>query len=282
VAAAKPVFACAEVWGGNRPVDSRFELPGVRGRVYSQPCESGRGGDIHYVSLCGSGLLARMCLADVAGHGEAVGVVTEEIHRLLRRYMNYHDERRVLRGLNRRLVDENLSSMTTAVAVSYAPHLRRMSISYAGHPPAWFFRSAEQRWVRLPSSGATSDDARLFDLPLAVDGETEFSRRRLAVGSGDRVLILTDGVLEAPSPSGELYGDERLWAVLQRSRDLPPEGLIDAIVTDLHAHTGPAGFTHDDVTLLAAEFTRAPGTVSQIFKNRVVQPLKRLGARIFG
>ena len=48
VVAPKPVpeFVCAEVWGGNRPVNAPIDLPGVRGWVYSHPCEGGRGDGI--------------------------------------------------------------------------------------------------------------------------------------------------------------------------------------------------------------------------------------------
>ncbi len=41
-----PRLVCAEVWGGNRPIDVPLKLPGIRGRVYSRPCAGGRGGEI--------------------------------------------------------------------------------------------------------------------------------------------------------------------------------------------------------------------------------------------
>ena len=94
---------CAQVRGGNRAVHAPIDLPGIRGVVYSRPCDGGRGGDVHYLSVCGSGLLSHICLADVVGHGEKVAGVSATMHALLKRSMNWTDQRRVLRELNQDL-----------------------------------------------------------------------------------------------------------------------------------------------------------------------------------
>ncbi|HPM24946.1 MAG TPA: PP2C family protein-serine/threonine phosphatase [Phycisphaerae bacterium] len=275
LAKSPPEFSCAEIWGGNRPIDTAIELPGVHGRVYSQPCRGGRGGDIHYVSLCNSGLLSRMCLADVAGHGETVALVSEEIHRLLRRFMDNLDERRVLAELNRRLTRGTETAMTTAVAVSYIPPLHLVYISSAGHPPAWLYRRAEARWERLAPCPGEREERALVDLPLAVDAETRFSRRRVRVRPGDRLLLMTDGMLEAPAPGGELFGEERLAAVLDQQHAAQAGELAHAIMAAVHAHVGRPQLVHDDVTLLVAEFTPGPRALGiwEVLKNRVLRPL---------
>ena len=108
-------FACAEVRGGNGTIHAQVTLPGLRGVLYSRPCAGATGGDIHYLSVCGSGLLARVCLADVAGHGTAVSAVGAEMHAHLRRSVDVIDERKVLDRLNRRLNKKGAAVMTTAV-----------------------------------------------------------------------------------------------------------------------------------------------------------------------
>ena len=270
-AKAVPEFVCAEVWGGNRPIDAPLELPGVRGWVFSHPCEGGRGGDIHYVSICSSGLTSRLCIADVAGHGEAVATVSSEIHRLLRKYMNNHDETRVLTDLNKRLIGSAIGTMTTAASVGYIPPLRMLSVSYAGHPPGWLYRKAEDRWSRLEVA-TSKRNQRPVDMPLAIDEATTYTRRRLRVGVGDRLLLVTDGVLEAPAPDGSLYGEERLTRFLQDHRQLPVGELVGKIVASVTAHTRSANPRHDDVTLLAAEFVGGPKAfgVWEIVKNRAL------------
>src|SRR5512134_1330972 len=112
-------FACGEVRGGNGTIHTQVSLPGLRGVLYSRPCAGATGGDIHYLSVCGSGLMARVCLADVAGHGPAVAAIGTEMHAHLRRSVDVIDERKVLGRLNRRLNDLGASAMTTAVLATY-------------------------------------------------------------------------------------------------------------------------------------------------------------------
>jgi sigma-B regulation protein RsbU (phosphoserine phosphatase) len=253
-----PEFYCAEVWGGNRPIDAAVELTGMHGWIYSQPCDGGRGGDIHYTSICGHGLLSRLCLADVAGHGEAIANVSQETHRLLRRYMNTLDQRRVLRELNRRLLRAAVPTMTTAVVASYFPPLGQLSVSYAGHPLAWLGRRGTAAWVPLVPPARAGRRAGLVDLPLAIAPETRFTRWRACVRPGDRLLLVTDGVLEAPAPTGALFGEERLGTLLNAAPQAGVRDLVHAIVGALRDYTGRRRLAHDDVTLMALEITPGP------------------------
>ena len=249
---------CAEVWGGNRAIEEPFSLTGVRGYAFSKPCDSGRGGDIHYISICGSGLISRVCVADVAGHGAAVGKVSQDIHELLAHYMNSFDQRRILRALNQRLEGTDLGRMTTAAVVSYFPPIRSLSVSYAGHEPAWLYRKSEDRWTRLVLPSASEPRDGLVDMPLAIHERTGFTQRKERVRPDDRVLLVTDGVLEAPSPGGDLFGIQRLERVLHEHRHETERVLTECIRDALTEHTKDAALSHDDVTLLLLNFVPGP------------------------
>ena len=123
-------------------------MPGLRGVLYSRPCAGATGGDIHYLSVCGSGLMARVCLADVAGHGSAVAAIGTEMHAHLRRSVDVIDQRKVLDRLNRRLNERGAGVMTTAVLATYYPPRRRLTVSYAGHPTGWLFGRTPARGRR--------------------------------------------------------------------------------------------------------------------------------------
>jgi serine phosphatase RsbU (regulator of sigma subunit) len=265
-------LVCSEVWGGNRPIDTAIELPGLFGKVYSRPSEGGRGGDVHYLSVCDSGLVCQMLVADVVGHGEAVAEVSAEVHSLLRRYLNRLDQRHVLKKLNRRLERVGFNALTTAVAVNYFPPWRRLSLSYAGHPSAWLYRKTTGRWATIDADDRHRHAERLVNLPLGVDSRTVFSRRTIKADYGDRLLVLTDGVLEAPDRTGKLLGAERLENLLQEKGRGDPAGVVDAIVNLLIARAGDARLSHDDVTLLVVEFVPGPPgpAVWHAVKNRLL------------
>ena len=246
------------------------ELPGLRGVLYSQPCAAAHGGDIHYVSVCGSGLLSRLCVADVAGHGDAVAAVSSETYDHLRRSVDIVDDRRVLRTLDRRLSREGIQALTTAVLATYFPPGRRLSISYAGHPAAWLFRRAEGRWMPVDEEPAPARAGEFVGLPLATGLSPSFTRRRLKVDVGDRVLLLTDGVLEATSPQGIEFGHDGVMRVL-RDRAADCGELVDRLLAALADHTDRARLIHDDVTVFVGEIVEAPRgpALWHVLKNRL-------------
>ena len=94
-------LACLEVWGGNEPVDTALRVPGLEVWVYAVPFENAlAGGDVHFVSSCGSGRIARLMVADVAGHGSAVAETARTLRRLMRRFMNHIDQRKIVVSMN--------------------------------------------------------------------------------------------------------------------------------------------------------------------------------------
>lgn len=265
-------LVCSEVWGGNRPIHAPVELPGMKGVLFSHPCSGGRGGDVHYLSVCGSGVMARACLADVVGHGETVARVSGEIHAHLRRCMDQPDQRKVLSKLNGILEERGLDAMTTAAALTYYTPFRRLSISYAGHPPGWFYSKAVGRWDRLTldeSPGARTN------LPLAVSSEVAFTRKRLKAVPGDRLLLITDGVLEAVRPmDGEMFDTEGVEDVLAKHGRGSCAQIADGLLDALARHTGQATPTHDDVTFLVVEIVPGPrgSHFWLVIKNRILRP----------
>lgn len=269
-------LVCSELFGGNRPVNTPVHLPDVTGMIYSRPCEGGRGGDVHYLSVCGSGLLSRMCIADVAGHGEPVAKVSTHLHSLLRKFMNQHDQRRVLRSLNVQLERKGIHSMTTAAALSYYPPKRRLSFSYAGHPPGWLYRKRTAQWSRLllPDS-PRPEGAAFMDGPLAVLPGTEFSRAHVTdIQSGDRVLLVTDGVLEAPGKTGEMLGHLPVEQCLSANHTASVADLAKALLNLVQNHVGDRGMVHDDVTFMLLQFDPSPWrpAIWSAARNRLLRP----------
>lgn len=265
-------LSCAQVRGGNTAVSESLNLPGARAVVFSRPAASGRGGDVHYVSVCGSGLISRFCLADVVGHGETVAAVSDEIHRVLRRLMNRLDHRYVLRRLNRVLVRKGLSAVTTAAMATYFPPSRTLSYSYAGHPPGWWYRKVEGSWRRLAVPPSDEPDTEEFvNGALAVTTDASFTRSRLRVEPGDRFLLVTDGIIETFDPKMQLFGTVRLEELLNRRRGETIDALSHAILSELERFSGDSALAHDDVTLLLIEFTKPPGMLGQMVRNRLLR-----------
>lgn len=84
--------------------------------------------------------------------------------------------------------------------------------------------------------------------------------RKLALPPGSRIVISTDGIIEAESVRGERYGKERLARVLGETRGASAAETIDAVVKSAAAFAG--GKLDDDITVVAIDYDgpRAAGS----------------------
>jgi sigma-B regulation protein RsbU (phosphoserine phosphatase) len=69
------------------------------------------------------------------------------------------------------------------------------------------------------------------------------------VVAGDLVLAYSDGVVEARSPAGEFFGEDRLRSVL-RGCPQDPEGVVAGVLEAVDRFVGDQT-PYDDLTLLA-------------------------------
>ncbi len=258
---------CAEVWGGNQFVSTDIQLPGLVGTIYSKPCEGSAGGDIHYLSACSGGLVARLCLADVAGHGESVAQMSEWMYQSLRRNMNRPNPSRMFSEMNEKAVGMGVGAMTTAICLTYLSRRGLLYYCYAGHHPALVFKKSQNRWGHLHLQETAS--AKPSNLPLAVEESTRYDVNAMHLEEGDRVLVFSDGLIEAMNQQGELFGEERLVRVLNYHRTTLHHDLCEVILNELAAFVGHDDFTHDDVTFILLRVTkRQHGTkVWNMMKN---------------
>ena len=213
--------------------------------------------------------MSRVCIADVVGHGEAVANISSLMHQKLRRSMNRTDQRSMLSELNTALYEQGIDAMTTAAACTYFPPTRRLSVSYAGHEPAWFYSSARQSWDRLQIEHR---DKGLVDIALAVEKGVRYSQRKIRVNYGDRIVFVTDGLLEAKNSNDELFGANRLGHELNRLRDRTCKGIADGAIDSIHAFTGSEQAVDDDLTIVVLEFVDnlTNSTVWHLIRHRIL------------
>lgn len=70
---------------------------------------------------------------------------------------------------------------------------------------------------------------------------------------GDLLLLYTDGITEAESGSGELFGTDRLREILAREHKRAAAGVIAAVMDAVRAFSGSATF-NDDISMLLLKF----------------------------
>src|SRR5579883_2297901 len=116
---------CMEIWGGNRPANNAIATPGLDVHVISRPLD-GAGGDVHYVSLCGGGLVTRILLADVSGHGTPVAELAGDLRKLIRRFINTKSQTRLVARLNDQMQSWALNGLfATSLVATYLADKKR-------------------------------------------------------------------------------------------------------------------------------------------------------------
>jgi len=244
---------CSGVWGGIRNRDLEIRAGKVIGSLYSAACDGGRGGDIYYFGVCRDGRNMRLAIADVAGHGEVVAEVGQFVYNSLQMHVCDIKSDVILGEINRLVSSRGLEAMTTAAVVAYNRDKGMAYISYAGHPPVLYKGKSDIAWsIAAPPHRNVHTNAILMDIPLAVDSGAIYRPMEIPMASGDRLLVYTDGITEAPSPEGDLFGHGRLKDILDANAEASLAALKAAVLQAVLQHTRK-GLTHDDVTLIALE-----------------------------
>jgi len=186
-----------EIWRGFEPVDRTVATPGLDLWVFSQPYQGEeQGGDVYYVTLCGGGLITRMVVADVSGHGSSVAEFSSSLRVLLRKNINQKNQKRLVGKLNRQFAEmSGMQRFATALVTTYLASTDRLSICNAGHPRPLYYRATVGIWSLIPQK--LGNVTGLANLPLGLDEETSYPTFDVALGRGDLLVFYTDALIEA-------------------------------------------------------------------------------------
>lgn len=244
-------MACMEIWGGNSAVETTISLPGLTGWVHSRPMEpASEGGDVYYLSVCSAGVLSRIVLADVAGHGDAVATAAINLRDLLRKHVSAFDQSELMRGINEAFggMDGELVRYATAAVLGYYCETKELVFANAGHPPGLWYRAAEKQWSWL--NEATPYAAKVVDgLPLGLIPGTEYTQTAVQLGEGDIVVLYTDGVTESFNEKECELGYPGLLNIAQELEIDRPEILGAKLLNSLRAFRGTIPCS-DDLSLV--------------------------------
>ena len=265
---------CSEVWGGNGSIVTDLHVPGMRGVLYSRACGGPKGGDVYYSSACASGVLARVCLADVAGHGETVSQISAWLHQSMRRTMLRVDPSRVFAALNKQVSGFGESMLATAACLSFDATSGKLRYCYAGHPPVLVKRANAREWHSL--SIKTKGAAR--NLPLGVVDHARFDVDVATLHPGDRLFLYSDGVTETPDAAGVQFGMEGLLEFLNEPTECDVFEAARTLGDRLLEFSGASAFTHDDVSYLLLEVLPRP-THSRLY-YLITNQVRRLRRRL--
>src|SRR5215469_1172622 len=186
-------------------------------------------------------------IADVSGHGLSAALIASMLQSAFAAQRPHaSDPAQVLWGLNQALYGKFQEHFVTAAYLFV--DIQKNTASYAGgaHPPLLHWHAATGEAVEYEENG----------LMLGPFSDSNYSTATFSLEKGDRIVLFTDGIVEAINSSGDQFGMDRLKRILESKHDLSASRFADALLYQLSDWSEHAIGTSqtDDLTLLTIDF----------------------------
>jgi phosphoserine phosphatase RsbU/P len=190
---------------------------------------------------------AGLLIADVSGHGIPAALIASMVKlAATSQRAKAADPAALLSGMNTVLSGNTQSQFVTAAYVYLDADSSTLRYSAAAHPPMLLLRAGEV--IAVTENG----------LMLAAFSFATYSTVEHPIEPGDRIVLYTDGLLEAANTAGEEFGSQRLSALIRDGAHLGAEAAADHIISSLKIW---ARSQNDDLTILICDYKGVTNTM---------------------
>jgi serine phosphatase RsbU (regulator of sigma subunit)/predicted enzyme related to lactoylglutathione lyase len=219
-------------------------LPPLETLDYSGICLQARqvGGDYYDFLDLGHGHLG-LVVSDISGKGMAAALLMANLQANLRSQcaIALDQPQRFLQVINRLFYENSTdSSYATLFFGVYDDRAQRLRYVNCGHLSALLLH--EDNTLEPLASTCTV---------LGLFKEWDCALEECSLFPGDTLALYTDGITEAFNNRREEFGEHRFIESLRRHRNHPPQGTIEAIVSDIRDFSPHE--QSDDITLIIAK-----------------------------
>ena len=180
-----------------------------------------------------------VCIADVAGKGMPAALLMSTLQAALQPLIAQKlPPGELCQRLNRILCD--VMPLGKFISFFYGvldSHENRLTYCNAGHNPPLMIRADGD------SSELSAEGAVLGQFP-----DWQYRQSELQIESGDRMLLFTDGLVEACGASDEAFGEENVIRVARENRQSSARDLMETLMRAASEHCG--GHFQDDASLI--------------------------------
>jgi sigma-B regulation protein RsbU (phosphoserine phosphatase) len=196
-------------------------------------------GDLYEFLVADAGQ-AGLLIADVSGHGVPAALIASMVKMAaISQRANAAHPASLLTAMNAALCGNTQGQYVTAAYVYLDAGRRELRYAAAGHPAMLLLRN--ETVTEVVENG----------LLLAAVGDIVYTETAVALQAGDRLLLYTDGIVEARNGEGRLFGEESLFAALQHTARLTPAAAADGIIASVQQW---ATSQDDDLTVLVCDY----------------------------
>jgi sigma-B regulation protein RsbU (phosphoserine phosphatase) len=196
-------------------------------------------GDFYEFIYTGNGTVG-LLIADVSGHGVPAALIASMMKVAITSQRDHAaNPERLLAGVNEALCGNTQSQFVTAAYVHLDASCGEFCYAAAGHPPMLLLR--DEQVFPIEENG----------LVLALLPSAGYASTKQPLLRGDRLLLYTDGIIEAANAGGEEFGYERVGNLLRASAKMAAEEAADLIVNTV---SGWSSSQSDDLTVIVCDY----------------------------
>jgi phosphoserine phosphatase RsbU/P len=189
-------------------------------------------------------------ISDVMGHGVRSALIVATIRGLIEELGPFRDDPAAFlshmnRDLSRIISHPGQTMFASAFYLVLDLSTGEMNWASAGHPPALLLQAQTKSVQNIGGE----NDARP-EPALGLFPETEFHAHQDHIAKGDMLLLYTDGIAEAESPTEDrIFDVSGLAQTLERNAESTVTACLQQIVADAQDFSGSAHFD-DDVCMI--------------------------------
>jgi sigma-B regulation protein RsbU (phosphoserine phosphatase) len=188
----------------------------------------------------------KVCIlvADVSGHGVGAALIGSMLKvAFASQEEHMSNPARVLEGINQILYGRIEGSFVTACCLFIDLENGNFSYANAGHPPSYILYKNEICY--LGNNG----------IILGPLHNAKYENMSFPLKQGERIILYTDGIIEARNRSDELFGDEQLKEFIKTHSDFSAADFSGKLIQQLYKWSGKSSkdSLDDDLTLLVLD-----------------------------
>jgi len=186
-------------------------------------------------------------VADVSGHGVPAALIASMVKvAFVSQIAHASDPARVVTGINQILCGKLDIDFVTATYLFIDTEKRTMMYANANHPPLLLWRKAKRKIYEFQQTG----------MLLGQFPDAQYTSTQHHLEPGDRIVLYTDGIIEATNASGEFFGSDLFKTFIGAHDHLSTDEFVDIFLEHLSNWSGKRNeeAADDDLTLLVIDF----------------------------
>jgi sigma-B regulation protein RsbU (phosphoserine phosphatase) len=203
------------------------------------------GGDFYdFLEICSqpSDRIA-VAVGDVSGHGIPAALLMASVRAFFKsRVRQPGSVADIVSDVNHLIAEDTdeTGHFMTLFYVEIAPDKKTLHWVRAGHDPALYYDPDTDKFEELRGNG----------MALGIDSQLKYEENTIdGLSNGQIIMLGTDGLWETQNETGEMFGKERLKALIKQNAHLSSEDMITSIIEGLLAFRKSIRQA-DDITLV--------------------------------